>query len=265
MGRKRDKLIKRVVAFYKNVFKFETPLKVIIDGNFLAFAYKKKLDLKTDIAKVLDENVFVVLTSCVLSEIEKIDSKIPGILNYTLKYTTENCTHGSKYPEQCILEHVGKRNNKKYVVATQDMIVRRELRKIPGVPIIYFDNNVILTEKPSIASKEASEKRESLKQEPIKSEKKVLSEKKIEANEFMKEEYKKSLHFKRKDEDLKLMRINGRLKKKAKGPNPLSCLKKKTDKIKYKLPYREGENIDNSGNNEKIETVRNKLKLNSKE
>jgi hypothetical protein len=42
----------------------------------------------------------------------------------------------------------------------------------------------------------------------------------------MKEEYKNSLHFKRKTEEFKLNKLMGRIRKKAKGPNPLSIKKK---------------------------------------
>jgi len=83
-------------------------------------------------------------------------------------------------------------------------------------------------------------KRESLKSEPQIEEKKVLNEKKGEAFEFMKEEYKKSLHFKTKMENFKINKVMGRIKKVAKGPNPLSCKKKK----KRVLPQKKQNNND---------------------
>ena len=43
----------------------------------------------------------------------------------------------------------------------------------------------------------------------------------------MKEEYMKTLDYKKKQEDFKLAKVMGRIKKKAKGPNPLSVKKKK--------------------------------------
>lgn len=42
------------------------------------------------------------------------------------------------------------------------------------------------------------------------------------------DEYKKTEHFKKKLENYKINKIMGRIKKKAKGPNPLSCKKKKS-------------------------------------
>lgn len=46
----------------------------------------------------------------------------------------------------------------------------------------------------------------------------------------MKEEYMKSKHFKKKIEDFKINKVMGRIRKNAKGPNPLS-VKKKKDKM----------------------------------
>ena len=86
---------------------------------------------------------------------------------------------------------------------------------------------MILLEKPSDSSLFAFDKRENLKQQPTKDEKKTLNVEQVDVNKFMKEEYMKSDHFQRKLEEQKLMRINGRKSKKALGPNPLSCLKKK--------------------------------------
>jgi len=63
------------------------------------------------------------------------------------------------------------------------------------------------------------------------------------------EEYKKSDHFKKKMENYKINKIMGRVKKKAKGPNPLSCKKRKSyyenrEKIKLNTENNEVNNID---------------------
>ena len=67
-----------------------------------------------------------------------------------------------------------------------------------------------------------------MKIEPKKFEKETISKEKSEIKEFMIEEYKKSEHYKRKVENYKINKIMGRVKKNVKGPNPLSCKKKKS-------------------------------------
>ena len=262
MGRKKDKLIKRVVNFYNNVFKFTSPLKIILDGNFIAISFKKKLDLKENLQKLIDEKTHLIITSCIAKEITELDKNIPGLLDYILKYKISECKHDNMFPEDCIRNKIGKKNYEKYYVATQDQHLRKDLRLIPSVPILYFDNNIVFIEKPSFSTMEAYKGRENLKMEPLKDEKKQLNSQRKEVNEFMKEEYKKTMYFKSKQENLKLLRINGRLKKKAKGPNPLSCLKKKVVKINNNKEYT---NAKDSEDKEKKNTVRNKLKKLNKE
>ena len=43
MGRHKDKWIKKTINYYKYVFKFESPFKVILDGNIIAVSLKKKI------------------------------------------------------------------------------------------------------------------------------------------------------------------------------------------------------------------------------
>jgi U3 small nucleolar RNA-associated protein 23 len=227
MGRKKNKWFKKVVSFYRYVFKFEVPYNILIDGNFVAMSLKKKFEMKDILAKTMDENVHLVIPSCVLNEIKEIGDKIPGIVDAVSKYKIEECQHGQILsPDNCIKSYIGKKNFKKYFVATQDSFLRQQLRKIPGVPLLFFDQNMILIDKPSQASVLASKKREELKEEPKKFEKKELKEKEKEIKQWVKDEYKKTDHYKNKAEQYKINKLMGRIRKKAKGPNPLSCKKK---------------------------------------
>jgi U3 small nucleolar RNA-associated protein 23 len=228
MGRKKNKWTKKVVNFYKFVFKFEVPFNVLIDGNFVAVSLRKKLEMKETLGKLLDENVHLVIPSCVVQELKELEDKIPGIVREVSKYKIEECKHGQTLsPENCIKSYIGKKNIKKYFVATQDSFLRNQLRKIPGVPSVFFDQNMMLIDKPSKASLFASKKREELKEEPKQFEKKMLKEKEEEIKKWQKDEYKKTAHYKNKVEQYKINKLMGRVRNEAKGPNPLSCKKKK--------------------------------------
>ena len=143
MGRRKNKWFKKTINFYRYVFKFESPFKVIIDGNFVAIALKKKFDLKEALSKALDENVHIVIPSCVFRELQSIEDKIPGITQIISQYKIEECKHNTMEPVNCIRSYIGKRNMDKYFVATQDKFLRSMLRKIPGVPLIFFYLNMI--------------------------------------------------------------------------------------------------------------------------
>ena len=228
MGRKKDKWIKKTLNFYKYIFKFESPFKIIIDGNFAATALNKKFEMKTSLEKLLDEKVTLIIPSCIFKEVQSIESKIPGLLKLLSQYKIEECKHNLLTPTNCIRDYIGKKNNSKYFVATQDNFLRVQLRKIPGVPLIFFEQNMLLMDKPSKISVEASERRENLKEAPKQDEKKNIENQKKEIDEFLVEEFKNSKYYKQKQEELKLNKLMGKIRKKAKGPNPLSVKKKQS-------------------------------------
>ena len=254
MGRRKDKWTKKTVNFFRYIFKFSPPFKIIIDGNFIAISLQKKINMKTSLEKLLNEKVRLIIPSCIFKEIQLIEEKIPGILSIINQYKIEECKHNQMDPISCIRNYIGKKNYDKYFVATQDDFLRNQLRKIPGVPLIFFGQNMLLIDKLSPASLIASERRENLKEAPQKKEQKILNEKKNEVKEFLIEEFKNSKYYKRKSEEYKLNKLMGKIRKKAKGPNPLSVKKKKSyyeqlekDK-KYKEEHKD-ENLDNEDNN----------------
>ena len=227
MGRHKNKWTKKTINFYRYVFKFNPPFKIIIDGNFISISLKKKFDIKTSLEKFLNEKVRLIIPSCIFKELQLIEDKIPGILKLISQYKIEECNHNQLDPITCIRNYIGKKNRDKYFVATQDDFLRKQLRKIPGVPLIFFDQNMLLIDKLSPSSLEASEKRENLKEAPQKKEQKILNEKKNEVKDFLIQEFKNSAYYKRKSEEYKLNKLMGKIKKKANGPNPLSVKKKK--------------------------------------
>ena len=259
MGRKKDKWIKKTLNFYKFIFKFDSPYKVIIDGNFAAMALNKKFEMKSALEKLLDSKVILTIPSCIFAEVQSLESKIPGLLKLLSQYKIQQCPHGLLSPTNCIRDYIGNKNQSKYFVATQDNFLRMQLRNIQGVPLIFFEQNMLLMDKPSRVSIEASERRENLKEDPQKKEKKILGEKKEEIKDFLIQEFKESKYYKRKQEEFKLNKLMGNIRKKAKGPNPLSVKKKnsyyiqKEKDIEYKKKMMEFNNTINLKEDEENE------------
>lgn len=158
MGRKKNKLVKKAVNFYKYIFKFDPPFNVLLDGNFISIAKQKKFDFKEILQKTLDEKVHIIITACIVNELREFDSKIPGLLSSVMNFKIEECNHNNLPPEECIKSLIGKKNKKKYFVATQDIMLRNQLRKFVAVPLLFFDQNILLIDKPSRATMEAYER-----------------------------------------------------------------------------------------------------------
>jgi U3 small nucleolar RNA-associated protein 24 len=49
------------------------------------------------------------------------------------------CTHKGTYADDCICERV--KQHRCYIVATCDRDLRRRIRKVPGVPIMYIQSH----------------------------------------------------------------------------------------------------------------------------
>lgn len=111
---------------------------------------------------------------------------------------------------KCVLEMVGKTNEKHYITATQDRDLQEKLRKRPGAPILYLHNKSPTLEKPSKVSYD--------KVNPVVTNPTVVTE---AQNEILKK-MKKALGV----EDVQDIKLLSK-RRKPHNPNPLSCKKKK--------------------------------------
>ena len=112
-----------------------------------------------------------------------------------------------------ILKIVGERNEKRFVIATQDTELRKKLREVPGVPLIYLNRAVPVLEKQSQASIDFQNGVEKKKQAPSKWERRKLHEQHTR-NSTKSSSSPSSSSLRRK-------------RKGPKNPNPLSVPKKK--------------------------------------
>merc|ERR1712060_721916 len=110
---------------------------------------------------------------------------------------------------QCIREQIGNNNERKFMVATQDMELARGLRGIPGVPILRLNGPVPFLEEPSNVTRKLADTCETKKLVPS-----AWEQEKLPA---LHERVLKSVESAQKPQK----------KRKSKGVNPLSCLKPK--------------------------------------
>lgn len=134
---------------------------------------------------------------------------------------------------------IGKKNEKHYILATQDRDLQSKLREKPGVPLLYLHNKSPTLEKPSSVSFEkagqALETNEHI----------FITENQSETLKQM----KKKLGVEEKVEELNVP-IR---KKKPHNPNPLSCKKKKNK------PSRQGTKKENVTEGKVRKRKKNKL------
>ncbi|GLE08702.1 hypothetical protein PINS_up020065 [Pythium insidiosum] len=91
------------------------PYNVLVDTNFINFSIKNKLEVVSAMMDCLLAKATPCITDCVMAELEKL---------------------GHKY-----------RQHRCYVVATCDRELKRRIRKVPGVPIMYISNRKYAIER----------------------------------------------------------------------------------------------------------------------
>ncbi|XP_051166148.1 rRNA-processing protein FCF1 homolog [Leptopilina boulardi] len=113
------------------------PYHIVIDTNFVNFSIKNKLDIIQSMEECLYAKCIPYVTDCVLGELEKLGPKYKIALKIIKDPRFEKlpCNHRGTYADDCIVNRV--MQHKCYIVATNDKDLKRRIRKIPGVPIMY--------------------------------------------------------------------------------------------------------------------------------
>ncbi|KAI8787900.1 rRNA-processing protein FCF1 [Biomphalaria glabrata] len=114
------------------------PFHIILDTNFINFSIKNKLDVVTSMMDCLYAKCIPYITDCVMAELEKLGRKYRIALKIAKdpRFHRLTCIHKGTYADDCIVRRVTE--SKCYIVATNDKDLKKRIRKIPGVPIMYI-------------------------------------------------------------------------------------------------------------------------------
>jgi U3 small nucleolar RNA-associated protein 24 len=109
-----------------------------LDTNFINFSIQNKLDIVKSAMDALYAKCIPCISDCVIGELERLGPKFRVALKAAKDPRIERlaCTHKGIYADDCICHRV--EANPVYIVATCDKDLKRRLRKIPGVPIMYI-------------------------------------------------------------------------------------------------------------------------------
>lgn len=120
---------------------------MIIDTNFINFSIQNKLDVFKSMMDCLLAKCNPCVTDCVIAELEKLGQKYRLALRLAKdpRMTRLTCCHKGTYADDCIVDRVNQ--HRCYIVGTNDKDLKRRLRKIPGVPIIYVQRGKYGVEK----------------------------------------------------------------------------------------------------------------------
>lgn len=175
---------------------------------------QEHINIRDQLPKYLNAQVKLLTTRCIIIETEKISKKTQGALTILKQFGIHECGHKEPITgSHCILSMIGKKNDKHYILASQDRDLQEKLRKKAGTPLLYLHNKSPTLEKPSKASYDKAG--HTLEADPH-----IFV---TEAQNVALQQMKRALGIEVTTEEPNL----SVKRKKIHNPNPLSCKKKK--------------------------------------
>lgn len=212
----RKKSAKRILQHFNQAYEIIAPYKLLVDTSFLLHALDNGVQIQDSLTKLMMGGVHVYVSSCVvknLREASKSDFRARGAMILCQKLSTWTCTHEATTSEVCIHRLIGSKNNLKFTLVCQNPNFRKQFESTTGLPMIYVKNGAPVLCRLTVDQMSA---------------KAVQDLEKSRVQDFEAD----ALPEKRKRDLLAAQRQKKALKKKAKGPNPMSCAKKKGKKAK---------------------------------
>ncbi|KAF2850766.1 hypothetical protein T440DRAFT_468335 [Plenodomus tracheiphilus IPT5] len=233
MKLKRAKAYKKLLHQYELNFGFREPYQVLLDSQILEDAYRCKIDLVARLQKMLGGQVKPMITTCDMRHLYLAKPKNETLILQAKEYERRRCNHQDLEKPlstlECLSSVVDPKDNNtnkfRYIVCSNDVDVRKRMRRIAGVPLIYISKSVVLMEPMANATEEVREREEKSKFKMG-----LKGQRKPDAGEKRKRDDDEA-----RDEESTEAKSTGDAKsskkrqKGPKGPNPLSVKKAKKD------------------------------------
>ncbi|KAF5601463.1 rRNA-processing UTP23 [Fusarium subglutinans] len=158
MRGKRSKQYRKLMEQFSQTFGFREPYQVLVDAEMVRDSSRFKMDLEPALSRTVHGKVKPMITQCEIRKLYAARNE-PGVheaIDLAKTLERRRCGHHpDDYPEplstqECLRSVVDPKdtlqNKHRYVVASQDQEVRRMLRGIKGVPLIYIKRSVMILE-----------------------------------------------------------------------------------------------------------------------
>lgn len=216
-GKKYKRSQHHMHTIYCPHFAFRPPYQLLVDSDFCKELLRWKINPKDALPEVFGNAVKLMITTCTLEDLNKIkEGEMGGAVFIGRRMEQRSCRHaGAKSSEECIRDLISSNNPHHYAVAAQLHELKRDLRKIPGVPLICIQRGgIAVMEAPSEQTMAEVAKREEAKFGVPETDKKIIQA--IAPVEAVVKPVKR--------------------KRKSKAPNPLSVKKPKRKLSESKKP-----------------------------
>ncbi|KAF4952071.1 hypothetical protein FSARC_12736 [Fusarium sarcochroum] len=158
MRGKRSKQYRKLMEQFSMTFGFREPYQVLVDAEMVKDSSRFKMDLEPALSRTVHGKVKPMITQCEIRKLYAARNE-PGVsaaIDLAKTLERRRCGHHpDDYPEplstqECLRSVVDPKdthqNKHRYVVASQEQEVRKMLRGIRGVPLIYIKRSVMILE-----------------------------------------------------------------------------------------------------------------------
>ncbi|KAL8370245.1 hypothetical protein RB595_000568 [Gaeumannomyces hyphopodioides] len=175
MKAKRSKQYRKLMKQYCRVWNFREPYQVLVDADIVKDANRFKMDLIPALERTLHGKIKPMITQCSMRHLYALQGVQPGmkalIDSVKENFERRRCGHHPDETDalstlECLSSFIvdsGKGSRNRYVVASQDAEVRRHMRGVKGVPLIYISRSVMIMEPMASGSVEVVSKEERAK------------------------------------------------------------------------------------------------------
>ncbi|SYW77952.1 related to UTP23 - essential nucleolar protein that is a component of the SSU processome [Ustilago bromivora] len=152
---------------YHLQFGFREPYQLVIDDTFsLALSRYKISDPVHQFGNVLvSKKIKPLITQCSMQALYALGKQHQSTIDMAKQWERRMCNHREALPTaECIKQCVGPENKHRYIVASEQGELRRDLRlNVPGLPMMHFTQAVIVLEPMSALTRSKIEEKEETK------------------------------------------------------------------------------------------------------
>ena len=227
----RAKGIRKALRQFHFLCGLKAPYKVLLDGNFIAMSIQMKVDVHERVPKYLQVKPYeceFYVPRAALEELQLLGETMKEAYALATSFKVAETHDQSEKDEgkpvdvsKAIQTIIGAKNDHKFVVCTQEVELRKALRLVPGVPLMYLNRSVLVFEEISHATLAVVRQEEK------------ANRVKLDVNEKRKLEQMQIGESGEEQAEKKRLQ-----KKRAKGPNPLSVKKPTNKKVRSKQKKR---------------------------
>ena len=233
-GKKYKRSQNQVQNLYEKYYGIRKPYQIIVDAPFCIETMKIKVAPVEALTEVFGGSIKLMTTPCIQAELQRYDRlNDAGASFVARRFEIRRCQHdkGSKTGPECLKDLISSNNPHHYCIAAQDIELRKDLRKIPGVPLIFILRDTVLMEPPTEKCLEIAKKMEKKKLKNVDLEAIKTVTNKITSS--IKNLNQNSLQHSAETETVsvsKVIKKKNKNKSNIKNPNPLSCKKSRLSK-----------------------------------